>query len=311
MIEFQGVSKSYGPIQALRGISFLVNKNETVGLLGRNGAGKTTLLNLLTGYFPPTEGRIMIGGKSMLEDPASCKRMIGYLPEKPPLYDEMTVESYLRFVCELREVKKNGIRPHVEEILALCGLEEVRSRILGHLSKGYRQRAGIAQALCAAPDILVLDEPTVGLDPKQTTEIRELIRKLSAAHTVIFSSHILSEVQQVCSRVMILDEGCLVMDYDARKPEGESLRLRLSIAGDRDVILKQLRHMDGFAGAEELPSAGSGTVEVRVTMERGTDSGAALDRAFRMLADSRLQVRMMREEKEGLEEIFLRAIRDQ
>lgn len=308
MIELQGVSKSYGPIQALRDVSFLVKKNETVGLLGRNGAGKTTLLNLLTGYFPPTKGRVLIGGKSMLEEAASCKRMIGYLPEKPPLYDEMSVESYLRFVCELREVRKEGIRAHTEEILSLCGLQEVRSRVLGHLSKGYRQRAGIAQALCAAPEILVLDEPTVGLDPKQTAEIRDLIRKLSAEHTVIFSSHILSEVQQVCSRVIILDEGRLVMDYDARKPESDVLRLRLTVAGEREKTIRKLQHMEGFDETEELPSTEKNVAEVRVTMKRGADSGATIDRVFRMLADSGLQVRMMREEKEELEEIFLRVI---
>ena len=177
MIELDGVTKKYGTLTALRDVSFRVEKNETVGLLGRNGAGKTTLLNLMTGYFPPTAGQIRIGGKSMREDAAACKRMIGYLPEKPPLYDEMTVESYLRFVCELREVKRQGIRAHTDEILSLCGLQEVRSRVMGHLSKGYRQRAGIAQALCGAPEILILDEPTVGLDPKQTVEIRDLIRR--------------------------------------------------------------------------------------------------------------------------------------
>ena len=227
MIELDGVTKKYGTLTALRDVSFRVEKNETVGLLGRNGAGKTTLLNLMTGYFPPTAGQIRIGGKSMREDAAACKRMIGYLPEKPPLYDEMTVESYLRFVCELREVKRQGIRAHTDEILSLCGLQEVRSRVMGHLSKGYRQRAGIAQALCGAPEILILDEPTVGLDPKQTVEIRDLIRRLSREHTVIFSSHILSEVQQSCTRVLILEEGRLVTDYDAGKPAGDVLCLRL------------------------------------------------------------------------------------
>ena len=147
MISLERVTKMYGNRTALRDISFQVRENETVGLLGRNGAGKTTLMNLMTGYFPPNAGQVRICGKSMLEDPAACKRKIGYLPEKPPLYDEMTAESYLRFVCELREVKKQGIRDHVEEILTLCGLQEVRGRVLGHLSKGYRQRAGIAQAL--------------------------------------------------------------------------------------------------------------------------------------------------------------------
>ena len=308
MIELDGVTKKYGTLTALRDVSFRVEKNETVGLLGRNGAGKTTLLNLMTGYFPPTAGQIRIGGKSMREDAAACKRMIGYLPEKPPLYDEMTVESYLRFVCELREVKRQGIRVHTDEILSLCGLQEVRSRVMGHLSKGYRQRAGIAQALCGAPEILILDEPTVGLDPKQTVEIRDLIRRLSREHTVIFSSHILSEVQQSCTRVLILEEGRLVTDYDAGKPAGDVLCLRLSIAGEAEKVLRKLRHLDGLSDVEGLPSAETGITEARIRLERGEDSGPVLDRAFRTLADSGLAVRMLKEEKEDLEEIFLRSI---
>ena len=308
MIELEGVTKKYGSLTALRDVSFAIQENETVGLLGRNGAGKTTLLNLMTGYFPPDAGTVRIAGKSMREEAAACKRRIGYLPEKPPLYDEMTVESYLRFVCELREVKKQGIRAHIDEILALCGLQDVRTRLLGHLSKGYRQRAGIAQALCGAPEILILDEPTVGLDPKQTVEIRELIRALSSEHTVVFSSHILSEVQQACTRVLILDEGRLVTDYDAGRPESGTISLLLSIAGEEEKTLNRLRHLDGVTGAEILPAREAGTTEARITLERGSDGGAALDRAFRALADSGLPVRMMREEKESLEEIFLRSI---
>ena len=201
MIELEHVTKLYGSIPALRDVSLHVPKGQTAGLLGRNGAGKTTALNLMTGYFPPTEGKVRIGGKDMLADPRACKRMIGYLPEKPPLYDEMTVEEYLIFVCELREVVRKANKAHVEEILELCALQDMRQRMIGHLSKGYRQRVGIAQALCGSPEILILDEPTVGLDPKQTVEMRELIRRLGEDHTVLFSSHILSEVQQLCSRV--------------------------------------------------------------------------------------------------------------
>ena len=308
MIELENITKKYGNLTALQDVSFKIRKNETVGLLGRNGAGKTTLLNLMTGYFPPDAGNVRIAGKSMREEAAACKRMIGYLPEKPPLYDEMSVEGYLRFVCELREVKKQGTRAHVDEILTLCGLQEVRSRILGHLSKGYRQRAGIAQALCGAPEILILDEPTVGLDPKQTVEIRDLIRALSSEHTVFFSSHILSEVQQACTRVLILDEGRLVMDYDARQPVSGKLTLRLSVAGDEEKIMNRLRHLDGISRAEMLPAQEAGVTEARIETERGTDGGAALDRMFRTLADSGLPVRMMREEKENLEEVFLRSI---
>ena len=309
MIELQQVTKKYGNLTALRNISFHVQKGETVGLLGRNGAGKTTLLNLLTGYFPPTAGKVIIGGADIAEQPAVCKRKIGYLPEKPPLYDEMTTESYLRFVCELREVRKQGIRDHVDEIIGLCGLTEVRSRVLGHLSKGTRQRAGIAQALCGAPELLILDEPTIGLDPKQTAEIRDLIQALSREHTVLFSSHILSEVQQSCTRVIILEEGELVMDYDARKPESGEVRLQLSVAGKADTVLKQLRGLPGVTDAAPLPARETGVTEAVITLKPDCGREAALDRAFRALADSGLAVRGMREEKESLEEVFMRVVR--
>ena len=308
MIELEQVTKKYGNLTALHDVSFHVAKNETVGLLGRNGAGKTTLLNLMTGYFPPSEGRVRIGGKDMAEESAACKRMIGYLPEKPPLYDEMTAEEYLRFVCGLREVKKQAVKEHIDEILALCGLQEVRRRVLGHLSKGYRQRAGIAQALCGAPEILILDEPTVGLDPKQTVEIRELIRALSSEHTVVFSSHILSEVQQACSRVIILDEGRMALDYDAAKPESGIMKIRLKIAGNKEETLSRLRRLDGVLEAEALPGEDPDVLEARVAAARGADGGEALDRLFRALADSGLPVRMMREEQENLEEVFLRVV---
>jgi ABC-2 type transport system ATP-binding protein len=311
MIELERATKKYGAIYGLRDVTVRIGRGETVGLLGRNGAGKTTALNLITGYFPPTEGTVRIGGMDMLESARECRRMIGYLPERPPLYDEMTTEEYLRFVCELREVTAKAIPAHVDEILILCGLQEMRGRLLGHMSKGYRQRAGIAQALCGSPEILIFDEPTVGLDPKQTVEMRELIRRLGEEHTVVFSSHILSEVQQICSRVIILEEGRMVLDHDANAAPDGLIRLRLKIAGKEDAVMKRLRHLDGFAAVELLPAEETETVEARVTLERGSDSGAALDRAFRILADSGLPVRLMREEREDLEEVFLRTIQSQ
>ena len=308
MIELVHATKKYGAVTALRDVSFRIGKGETVGLLGRNGAGKTTALNLITGYFPPTEGTVRIGGKDMLLSARECRRMIGYLPETPPLYDEMTVKGYLGFVCELREVKRHAIPDHVTEIIGLCGLSEVRGRTLGHLSKGYRQRAGIAQALCGSPEILVFDEPTVGLDPKQTVEIRELIRKLSEHHTVLFSSHILSEVQQLCSRVIILNEGKMARDVDRNEPETETIRIRLTVAGETDAVMNRLRRLDPEILAEAVSTAEKGVTEARLVLPRGGDSGAAADRVFRILAASGLPVRMMREEKEDLEEIFLREI---
>ena len=305
MIELEHATKKYGAIYGLRDVTLHIGRGETVGLLGRNGAGKTTALNLITGYFPPTEGTVRIGGMDMLESARACRHMIGYLPERPPLYDEMTTEEYLRFVCELREVTAKAIPAHVEEILTLCGLQETRGRLLGHLSKGYRQRAGIAQALCGSPEILILDEPTVGLDPKQTVEIRELIRRLKADHTVVFSSHILSEVQQLCSRVIILNEGRLIRSLELGQEDGETVRLRLRAAGRKEELRAALEGLDCVTEAVCL-SAEAGEAEFRLACRRNGGDGPATDRIFRLLAGMNAPIRMMREEQDSLEEIFLR-----
>ena len=306
MIELEHVVKNYGGIPALRDVSFHVHAGETVGLLGRNGAGKTTALNLITGYFPPTEGSVRIGGKEMIAEPRNCKRMIGYLPEKPPLYDEMTVEEYLLFVSELREVVRKANRRHVEEIMELCGLTEMRQRVIGNLSKGYRQRTGIAQALCGAPEILILDEPTVGLDPKQTVEMRELIRRLGESHTVLFSSHLLSEVQQLCSRVIILHEGRMIRSLELGAEESGTIRLRLRVAGQKDAAVNALKALDCVEQAEAVASAEEGETEILVVCRRADEKGRATDQVFRVLAKMNMPIREMREEKDSLEEVFLR-----
>ena len=298
--------KNYGGIPALRDVSFHVRSGETVGLLGRNGAGKTTALNLITGYFPPTAGSVRIGGKEMISDPRGCKRMIGYLPEKPPLYDEMTVEEYLLFVSELREVVRKANRQHVEEIMALCGLTEMRHRVIGHLSKGYRQRAGIAQALCGSPEILILDEPTVGLDPKQTVEMRELIRKLGENHTVLFSSHLLSEVQQLCSRVIILHEGRMIRSLELGGGESDTVRLRLRVAGQKNAVTGALQKLDCVTETETAESPEEGTTELVLVCRRADEKGRATDQVFRVLAGMNAPIREMKEEKDSLEEVFLR-----
>ena len=306
MIELEHVTKLYGSIPALRDVSLHVPKGQTVGLLGRNGAGKTTALNLMTGYFPPTEGKVRIGGKDMMSDPRACKRMIGYLPEKPPLYDEMTVEEYLSFVSELREVVRKANKAHVEEILELCGLKDMRQRVIGHLSKGYRQRAGIAQALCGAPEILILDEPTVGLDPKQTVEMRELIRRLGKEHTVVFSSHILSEVQQLCSRVIILNEGQMVQSIDLKESQKDILKLRLRAALGRDKLLKAVKSLNCVISAEAAQNPEEGTAEIVLECRPADEQGRATDQIFRLLAEMNAPIRMMSEERDTLEEIFLK-----
>ena len=307
MIRLEHVSKNYGSILALRDVSLHGPRGETTGLLGRNGAGKTTALNLMTGYFPPTEGIVRVGGKDMMAQPRECKRMIGYLPEKPPLYDEMSVEEYLLFVSELREVVRKANRSHVNEIIELCALKEVRARMIGHLSKGYRQRVGIAQALCGAPEILILDEPTVGLDPKQTVEMRELIRELGKDHTVVFSSHILSEVQQLCSRVIILNEGRMVQSIDLKEQEKDTLKLRIRAAGQKEALLNALKALNCVESAEAEESHEEGTAEIVLECQRADDQGRATDQVFRLLAGMNAPIRMMTEEKDSLEEIFLKS----
>ena len=306
MIELEHVTKNYGGIPGLRDVSLHVCSGEIVGLLGRNGAGKTTALNVITGYFPPTEGIVRIGGKEMMADPRGCKRMIGYLPEKPPLYDEMTVEEYLLFVSELREVVRKANRKHVEEIMELCGLTEMRQRVIAHLSKGYRQRTGIAQALCGAPEILILDEPTVGLDPKQTVEMRELVRKLGESHTVLFSSHMLSEVQQLCSRVIILHEGRMIRSLDLTAEESETIRLQLRAAGSGEALMNALNGLKCVLKAEILPSDEEGTAVLRLVCWKTDEKGRSVDQIFRVLAGMNAPIRELREEKDSLEEVFLR-----
>ena len=306
MIELEHVTKNYGGIPGLRDVSLHVRSGEIVGLLGRNGAGKTTALNVITGYFPPTEGIVRIGGKEMMADPRGCKRMIGYLPEKPPLYDEMTVEEYLLFVSELREVVRKANRKHVEEIMELCGLTEMRQRVIAHLSKGYRQRTGIAQALCGAPEILILDEPTVGLDPKQTVEMRELVRKLGESHTVLFSSHMLSEVQQLCSRVIILHEGRMIRSLDLTAKESDTIRLQLRAAGSGEALMNALSGLRCVLKAEILPSDEEGTATLRLVCWKSDEKGRASDQIFRVLAGMNAPIRELREEKDSLEEVFLR-----
>ena len=293
MIELEHVTKNYGSIPALRDVSLHVPQGQTVGLLGRNGAGKTTALNLITGYFPPTEGKVRIGGNDMLSDPRACKRMIGYLPEKPPLYDEMSVEDYLAFVCELREVVRKANKAHVDEIIELCALKEVRRRMIGHLSKGYRQRVGIAQALCGSPEILILDEPTVGLDPKQTVEMRELIRRLGVDHTVLFSSH-------------ILNAGRMVQSIDLTEKKDDTVRLRLRAAAGKDTLLNALKGLRCVKSAEAVQSPEEGTAEIVLECRPADELGRATDQIFRLLAGMNAPIRELREERDTLEEIFLR-----
>ena len=308
MIELKGVTKRYGAVEAIHDISFTAPKGQIVGLLGQNGAGKTTTLNILTGYIPPTEGQVLVDGMDMLTRARDCKRAIGYLPEKPPLYDEMTVRSYLRFVCELKEMPRKDIPAHVAEIIRTCGLDEVAERLIGHLSKGFRQRVGVAQALCGDPPVIVLDEPTVGLDPRQVVEIRALIRQLGQSHTVIFSSHLLSEIQQLCQRVIILHRGKLIREADMAEltAAGDALVLQASIKGRQQELLPALLSLPCVRRVKPLKQITPGVTEVNIECERDT-SPDAQTAIFRLLCAMDAPIMQLVPQQDTLEDAFLRA----
>lgn len=212
MIEIQGLTKSYGGIKAIENLNFSVKKGEVVGFLGPNGAGKSTTMKIITGYMAPTEGAVTVGGFDVYENPIEVKKKIGYLPEIPPVYLDMYVEDYLKYVARLKHVPSSELSKKVERALDKTNLGDVRKRLIGNLSKGFRQRVGIAEAIVSEPEILILDEPTVGLDPKQVAEIRTLIQTLAGEHTVILSTHILPEVQATCKRIIIINKGKIVAE---------------------------------------------------------------------------------------------------
>ncbi len=207
MIEVQNLTKFYGPRPAIKGLTFRIDKGEVVGFLGPNGAGKSTTMNILACILPASEGSVKIGGHDVFEQSLEIRKMIGYLPENPPLYPDMTVSRYLAFAAGLRQVPGNKIQQSIDRVVEKCVLKDVRGRLIGRLSKGFQQRVGLAQSMIHNPDILILDEPTIGLDPIQIIEIRKLIQELAAAHTIILSSHILPEITQICKRVIIINEG--------------------------------------------------------------------------------------------------------
>ncbi len=217
MIEVKNLTKRYGNLVAIDNVSFRVERGEVLGFLGPNGAGKTTTMRIITGYMPPTDGTVRVADFDIMEDPIKSKRRIGYLPENPPLYNDMTVEGYLDFIADLKKVVGKSKKSKIDLAMERCGITDVRKRLIGNLSKGYRQRIGIAQAIVHDPAVLVLDEPTIGLDPKQIIEIRQLIKSLAGERTIVLSTHILPEVTMTCTRVVIINEGKIVLEESLEK----------------------------------------------------------------------------------------------
>ncbi|MGB9919112.1 MAG: ABC transporter ATP-binding protein [Moorellales bacterium] len=247
MLKVEGVSKNFGPKVAVQEVSFSVEPGEILGLLGPNGAGKTTTLRLITGYMPPSRGRITVSGIDVAANPLAVKRRLGYLPEQPPLYPELTVREYLAFVARVKGWRGAEANRRVDEAMARAGVEEVAGRLIGHLSRGYRQRVGLAQAFLGDPELLILDEPTVGLDPVQIAEVRQLIKDLAGKHTVVLSSHILPEVNQVCHRVVIMNQG-RVLAQDTPANLAAALgggQLRVKIKGPVSEVLSLLENLEG------------------------------------------------------------------
>lgn len=303
MIEIRNVSKRYGTKYAVKEISFSAKRGDVLGFLGRNGAGKSTTMNMITGYIPITEGSITVDGFDVVRDPFECRQRIGYLPEIPPLYMDMTVEEYLRFCCELRHVRNNMRAKHVNDLLELTGLKDMRSRLIRNLSKGYRQRTGIAQALAGNPDVIILDEPTVGLDPTQMIGIRQLVMDLKEDHTVILSSHILSEIEEICTRVVIINQGRIVLEdtmEGLRGGAGGSFRVRL--AADEETAC---RILSGCPEVKRLEKEPEGLFRIALTSEK--DSA---ERLFWYLSEQKCPLLQLSPEQESLEERFLRITRD-
>ena len=304
MVEVSHLSKNYGSHPAIRDLTFSVADGQVYGLLGPNGAGKSTIMNILTSYLAPTGGEVKVAGFSLPEQAQQAKACVGYLPEQPPLYPEMTVQEYLDFAAELKGVKKAQRRGQVQQAARRTGLDQVMPRLIRSLSKGYRQRVGIAQALLGAPQLIILDEPTVGLDPAQVIEIRRLIRELGRTHTVILSSHILSEVQAVCSQVLILSKGHLVA---VGTPEqlAETLnpgsRLRATVLGNGKIVLKAVGAIPGICKVE-IESDADGQVAFTAESVDAADRRAEVSRA---LSQAGCTVLALAAESKTLEEVFL------
>ncbi len=307
MIEVKGLSKKYGNFLAVSDVNFSIKKGEVIGFLGPNGAGKSTIMNILTGYLSLSEGEVSVDGFNIMENPEEAKKRIGYLPEIPPLYTDMKVREYLDFIYDLKKVKFPK-KAHINEIMKLIKIDHVQNRLIKQLSKGYRQRVGLAQALVGNPDVLILDEPTVGLDPQQIIEIRNLISRLGKNHTIILSSHILSEIQAVCKRVIIINKGQIIADDTA-----ENLSDRIST--DRSLVARiecsEAEMLEALTTIKDVKSVMSmgcnekGTVDFLIEPEEGCDVRRAV---FERVVSRGKNILALTSNKLTLEQVFLRLV---
>ncbi len=309
MIEVRDLVKRYGDHLAVNHLSFTVEKGQVYGFLGPNGAGKSTTMNIMTGYIGPTEGEVLINGHSILDEPEAAKRYIGYLPEVPPLYSDMTVLEYLGFAAELKRIPKIDRRAEVERVIAATHIEDMLFRLTSNLSKGYRQRVGVAQAILGSPEIIILDEPTIGLDPTQILEMRELIRNLSKEHTIILSSHILAEVQAVCNYLMIINRGVLVASGTPSELEAQmnSSSVDVTVRSDSlEAVEKALSSVQNVENVK-LWCGSDGEVSAELTINRGFD---VREPVFNACVENALPLLRLNAGEASLERVFLELLKE-
>ena len=274
MIELKNVTKKFSNKTAVSGVSFEVKKGEIIGFLGPNAAGKTTTMRMITGFFPPTEGEVIVAGIDMSKDPLAAKAKIGYMPENVPLYKEMEVYSYLKFIAEIKGVKKNEINGRAQKCMEETGLTAVAHSVIAKLSKGYKQRVGLAQAILNDPEVLVLDEPTVGLDPKQIREIRNLIKNMKGERTIILSTHILPEVAMTCDRVIVINEGKIIAQDEVKNltdPDSKSTQIYLEVEAPKTEVIDEIGKIKGIEKIREENSIGDGVYSYMITMDGKKD----------------------------------------
>jgi ABC-2 type transport system ATP-binding protein len=305
LIEVENLVKRYGDRNVVDHLSFSVEEGQIVGFLGPNGAGKSTTMNIITGYISATEGSVKINGYDIVEEPEKAKALIGYLPEQPPLYPDMYVREYLSFVCDLKGVKKAEKEKNLTKVMRMTRISDVSGRLIKHLSKGYKQRVGLAAALIGTPKILILDEPTVGLDPKQILEMRDLIRELSKNHTILLSSHIMQEVSAVCNQILIINEGKLVL---ADKPEDIAKHVEqtndviLQVKGEKEKISSVLEKVENVEEFHVTDTEETGICRAEVTSLVENDVRESL---FYGLADAKCAILEMVTKEPTLEEAFI------